>query len=214
MTIIAQPIAADSSRNYAWLQSKVARWIKRTDLSADIPDFVMLAEKRISGDLEARLQNMTDTLATVGDSPTVALPDGFNGIRSLSIANQGGLTPMTPEKLANAYTNAGNGVPKNYAIVGDVLRLGPVPDAVYQMDIVYRAEIPALADSADGTNWLIADHPEIYLAATMCEALLYTRDTANLQVWTAKYTAAINALNVTDWNSASSMVVRSDTVTP
>jgi hypothetical protein len=214
MTIIAQTTGTNAVRDYAWLQSKVARWIKRTDLSADIPDFVMLAEKRISGDLEARLQNMTGTLSTVGDSPTVALPDGLNGIRSLSIATYGSLTPMTPEKLANAYTNAGNGVPKNYTIVGDVLRLGPVPDAVYQMDIVYQAEIPALADAAGGTNWLIADHPEIYLAATMCEALMYTRDTANLQIWTAKYTAAINALNVTDWNSASSMVVRSDIRTP
>jgi hypothetical protein len=202
------------ARDYTWLQAKVTRYIRRTDLAADIPDFIMLAEKRISANLEARLQNVAATLSTISGVQTVTLPVDLNSIRSLSIPAFGKVSFMTPEKLASTYANAGNGVPKHYAIVGAQLRLGPVPDGVYAMDCVYRAEIPSLADAVNGVNWLITEHPEIYLAASMCEAFTATRDLANLQTWEAKYADAVGALNKTDWNSGGTLAVRTDTATP
>jgi hypothetical protein len=203
-----------TARDYTWLQAKVARWLRRTDLAADIPDFIMLAEKRMSLDLDARLQNAVATLPTVTGAATVQVPDGLLGIRSLSIPTRGKLDLMTPEALDDRYASQCPGAPRDYAIVGGALKLGPVPDAVYQISCVYRAGIPALADAAGGINWLITEHPEIYLAATLSEAFTAIRHTANLQVWEGKYRAAVTALNTTDWNSGGTLMVRTDTTTP
>jgi hypothetical protein len=202
------------AHDYAWLQAKVTRYMRRTDLAADIPDFIMLAEKRISADLEARLQDMVATLSTTAGVQTVPIPNDLNSIHSLSIASYGKVSLMTPEKLASTYASQSAGVPRHYAIVGAQLRLGPIPDGVYALDCVYRAEIPPLADAAGGVNWLITGHPEIYLAAAMCEAFIAVRDMANLQVWQGQYANAISSMNKTDWNSGGTLAVRIDTNTP
>jgi hypothetical protein len=203
-----------TTRDYAWLKTKVARWVRRTDLTADIPDFIMLAEKRISADLEARLQNVVATLSTTAGVQTITLPTDLNGIRSLSIPVFGKVTLMTPEKLANTYAGANNGVPRHYAIVGAQIRLGPVPDGVYAMDCVYRAEIPPLDEAVGGVNWLITEHPEIYLAASLCEAFTAIRDKDSQGVWEGKYADAVGSLNITDWNSGGTLAVRADAATP
>lgn len=213
MTIIVQTIASASQRDYSWLKASVADWLHRTDLTNQIPDFVMIAEKRINDDLNARLQQMTVQLSVnLGDTATTA-PNGLNTIYSLSLPTYGALEPMTAEKLATAYASHSPGIPRHYALVGDQIKLGPPPDGAYTFDLVYRADVPALADSGD-TNWLIAQHADIYLAGTMCAALLYTQNVDQLQVWEGKYKAAIDALNKTDWNANGTLAVRSDTTTP
>jgi hypothetical protein len=213
MTIIAPTIASAAQRDYAWLKASIADWLHRTDLTTQIPDFVMLAEKRINDDLNARLQSATVQISVdIGDTAATA-PSGLNAIHSLSLPTYGALSPMTPEQLADKYASHAPDVPRNYALVGDAIKLGPVPDGPYTFDLTYRADVPALSDSGD-TNWLIAQHADIYLAGSMCAALLYTRDVAQLQIWEGKYKAAIDALNNTDWNASGPLVVRSDTTTP
>ncbi|ALK96980.1 hypothetical protein AB595_04720 [Massilia sp. WF1] len=203
-----------AGRDYTWLQAKVARWLRRADLASDIPDFIMLAEKRISSDLEARLQNVAATLSTVAGVATVQIPDDLSNIRSLTIAGYGKIDFMTPEALEARYTNQSAGVPRHYAIEGGQIKLGPIPDAIYAMTCVYRAEIPALADAAGGVNWLITEHPEVYLAAALSEGFLAIRDTTSLQTWEGKYRTALDSLNKNDWNSAGTMAVRADARTP
>lgn len=202
------------AQDYTWLQAKVTRWLRRTDLAADIPDFIMLAEKRISSDLEARLQNNVATFSTVATVPTITLPDDLNAIRSLTIPSQGKVDYLTPEALETRYADQSAGPPRHYTLEGGQMKLGPIPDAVYAMNCVYHAEIPALADAANGVNWLITQHPEIYLAATLCEGFIALRDQANLQVWESKYRAAVTSLNNNDWNSAGTLAVRTDARTP
>lgn len=60
--------------------------------------------------------------------------------------------------------------------------------------------VPALADSG-GTNWLIEQHSGLYLAATMCEATQYTRDTAEQQKWEIKYATTIGELDLANQDS-------------
>lgn len=202
------------AQDYTWLQAKITRYIRRTDLAADIPDFIAFAEKRISSDLMARLQNITTTLQTAAAEPGVQLPGDFSAERALSVPSYGALTYLTPSALAARYVDRETGIPRNYTIEGDQLVLGPIPDGAYTLNFVYRGEIPPLASAANGVNWLITDHPEIYLAASMCEAFLAVRDQANLQVWESKYRNAVDILNTNDWNSAGDMAVRSDAATP
>jgi hypothetical protein len=202
------------AQDYTWLQAKVTRWIRRSDLAADIPDFIQLAEKRITADLNARLQNTIATLPTTANVSTVSLPSDFNAMRSLTLPTYGDVVYLTPEKFDSSYPDQTAGVPRNYTLIGSSIVLGPVPDDAYSLRCVYRAEIPALATAPSGINWLLTDHPEIYLAATLSEAFAAIRDDENQQRWDAKYQDAVDSLNKNDWNSAGTLTVRTDTRTP
>lgn len=213
MTIIVTATKTNSSRDYDWLKTSVAAWLKRSDLGSLIPDFVMLAEKRINGMIEARAQDITATLTTVAGVATVDLPRDLNTIHALSLPAYGDINAMDAQTFGRVYANPVGGAPRHYAVVGGSMKLGPVPDAVYSIQCMYRAGVPALADSA-GTNWLIEQHAEIYLAATMCEALIYIGNAEKLATWEGKYAAAVAALNKTDWNASGPMVVRTDSRHP
>jgi hypothetical protein len=213
MSIIAQTIGTNSSRDYVWLQSAVAGWLHRADLAAVIPDFVMLAERRINGMLESRQQDLVAPLSTAAGVPTVDLPRDLNSIRALSLPIYGDIDFMDAQAFAKVYASQGTGVPRHYTIIGSALKLGPIPDDVYALECVYRAGVPALADNA-GTNWLIEQHAEIYLAATMCEALVYIGNAEKLATWEGKYAAAVAILNATDWKASGPMVVRADSSNP
>lgn len=213
MAIIAQTIGTNSARDYVWLQSAVAGWLHRTDLASVIPDFVMLAEKRINGMLESRQQDLVTTLTTAAGVQAVDLPRDLNSIHAMSLPVYGDVDFMAPQKFARAYADQGSGPPRHYTLVGGAMKLGPVPDDIYAIECAYRAGVPALADNA-GTNWLIEQHAEIYLAATMCEALIYIGNAEKQATWEAKYAAAVAALNATDWKAAGPMVARTDSTTP
>ena len=206
MTIIVQSVASASARDYEWLKASIAGWLHRSDLDGVIPDFVMLAEKRINGDLEARLAEGATTVTTSPGDPGVALPADFAEMRTLTLPGFGPLTYVSAAQL-DKPDPAPARAPRNYTITGRVLRLGPVPEEAYTLSMVYRGGVPALADNG-GRNWLIEQNADVYLAASMCEALMYTRDTAELQKWEGKYANAIALLNnYNEWDDAGSLAL-------
>lgn len=212
MTIIAQTIASASKRDYNWLLSALSRFAgNRNDdiFLAARPDFVMLAEKRLNADLESRQQETIIGLQTEPGVASVAVPTDTAEIRSLSIAGTGSLDYYAPDLFNDRFNNLTPGQPRAYMVVGPSIYLAPVPDAVYTLNLAYRAYVPPLADSA-GTNWLIENFPNVYLAAAMVEVCKYTKNAAEKQQWEADYLVALNSVNKPDWTTAASMVVRSD----
>lgn len=200
-----------AARDYDWLLSALASWNgNRTDLTARLPDFIMLAEKRLNGELQGRLQESVVTISSVSGTPTVLIPSDVSDIRSLSIAQHGPLDYITPEQYEANWSYGAPGVPQQFTVIGTDIHLGPTPDAVYALRCAYRALLPALADAVGGSNWLIANNPDCYLAAAMCEVLAYTKNLAELPVWEKKYADAVASVNQTDWHSGSTMRIRSD----
>ena len=63
--------------NYTDLLASVASYLHRSDLTANIPDFVVLAEARISRDLRIRKQITTTNLTSVAGTKTLALPSDW-----------------------------------------------------------------------------------------------------------------------------------------
>lgn len=210
MTIIVTTTGSSAARDYDWLKASVASWMHRTDLGAIIPDFVMLAEKRINGDLEARLQDATTTINTIASQVTVEIPSDVSEIKSINVPLHGPLDYLTPDQFNSQFSRARSGVPRFFTVIGSLIHLGPTPDAVYALQCAYRAFVPPLSDAAGGINWLIRDYPNVYLAAAMCEAFGYTKKFTELPAWEAKYADAVGSVNKTDWFSGSSMRVRSD----
>lgn len=210
MTIIVETSGSAASRDYTWLLAAIPAWSgNRTDLAALIPDFVMLAEKRMNTDLAGRLQESIVTITTTEGLNSIAIPTDVSEIRSLSIAAYGPLEYITPDQFNLLFAAGQAGTPRFFTTIGQAIYLGPTPDSDTGVQCTYRAFLPPLSDSA-GTNWLIEGYPNCYLAATMIESIAYTKNLGDLPVWEKKYADAIASVNGPDWFNGSNMRVRSD----
>lgn len=199
---------------YTDLQTSVITWLHRTgdaDIAAVVPDWIALAEKRINGDLDARLQDTVTTLTTIASTATVASPIDVVNIRSLTVQASPNIVIdyLSPDQFNQQYAFGDTGTPRMYTVVGANIYLGPTPDAVYSIQCVYKAQVPALS-SGSPTNWLLTNYPQVYLFATLCTSVMYTRDESTTPVWENLYREAIQSVNAADWYSGSTMRVRSD----
>lgn len=194
--------------NYTDLKASVAAWAHRSndsELVAIIPDFVTLAEARISRDLRLRKQITTATALTTANVQTVALPADWLEFENVSVAGNPEiqLTYVPVEHLDSRFPAGGtSGQPVFYTIEGDNLLIGPIPDTVYTLNLIYYARFPALATNS--TNWLMTNHPNIYLFACLIEAMFYTQDTEQLNLYNARYQAELSQLQTVDDRSTHS----------
>lgn len=197
---------------YANLQTAIANFAHRSDLTAVLPDLITLAEVRINGDLDARLQDIKTALSTVANTESVSLPTDVIDIRHLSVSST---TPIqvlvyqVPDSFEVAHAWGETGTPRAYTVIGSLLYLSPVPDSVYTLDLVYKGRVPSLS-STNTTNYLLTNYPKVYLTAAMCEVAIYTKSPVLAQLWEPQYKAAINAVNSQDWATSSTMRVKTD----
>lgn len=200
---------------YAGLKAAVASWLKRSDLTSSIPDLVALAEARIARDLRIRAQIVFDTLTTSTTDDWVALPSDFMELENITLVTdvERALTYETPEQLDVRFpVGSGEERPAAYTIIGDRIYFGPKPDAAYTIKFTYYSRFTALSADSD-TNWLLAQHPSIYLFATLAEAAPFLFDDQRAPMWEAKYQADKEALQYADDESLrSGSVMRVRTV--
>jgi hypothetical protein len=120
------------------------------------------------------------------------------------------LSVVTPEIMDRKFPKGyANGQPVVYTIVGDAIQLGPTPDAVYTVSLDYYQRFAAL--STTPTNWLLTNHPSVYLFAALAEASGYVFNDERIPTWEAKYQADVRSLQESDdtaLRSGSAMRVR------
>lgn len=198
---------------YSDLLASVATWLNRSDLTAVIPDFVTLAEGRIARDLRLRKQVITTTLTTVGGVQTVSLPSDFLEAENITLSGTnppGAMSIVTPEILDRKYPDAYvTGQPQVYAIIADTIAFGPTPDDAYPVRLDYYQRLTELSSSS--TNWLLTNHPSIYLNACLAEGSAYLMDADKAQAYDARYRADVADLQLRDdaaLRSGSAMRVR------
>lgn len=171
---------------WAELQTSVAGWLNRDDLTDQLPEFIALAEKRFNRSLLVPEREASVTAAV--SSETATLPTDFWGIRSVYVdsAPRDTLEQVSLSDLRELYTADDTGKPQHYAIQGgDTLVLGPIPSQEYDLILNYYQTIPALGDS-QATNWLLTAHPDLYLAGALIEAYIYVRDMDGAMAWEAR----------------------------
>lgn len=197
---------------YTELQASVANWLHRTDLTAVIPDLIVLAEARLARDLRLRSQVTSATLSTVASQRSVGLPTGWLEFENVTLVGDPDtpLTYVNIQYLDTKYpSNDATGKPLVYSIEGQNLLLGPTPDAAYSVSALYYQRWDPLATTA--SNWLLTNHPNIYLFATLAEAAPFLQDDARAPLWEQKYAADMTKLQNSDTDgqfSGSSLRVR------
>ena len=184
--------------NYAALQTAIASWLNRTDLTAAIKDFITLNEAECNDRLRTSDQ-VTRATATFNEEYENQPTDCVQ-IRSLHLDSTNPnerLQYLTPEQFNARNDNLDTGKPQYFTVIGSIIRLLPIPDTDYTGEMVYYASIPALSDSAT-TNWLLTRAPDVYLYGSLKHSASYLLDDGRKQMWEAEFRTAIERLNNAD----------------
>lgn len=181
---------------YSELKTAIADWTHRTDLTSVIPTFITLAEARISGALRVREMETLSVIPTVANNAYIDLPTDYRSMKSLSIDGYAPLNLLPDDTFLALAASVMVGVPQNYLVQGPRIRLWPIPDGVYDVNLIYYANIPTLSDAAP-TNWLLTKAPDIYLWGSLLENAIYSNDQELVELYSARFNESVERT----WNS-------------
>jgi hypothetical protein len=186
---------------YTELKSAVADWLNRTDLTAVIPSFITLAESQFNQDERLRNKRSIVRATATFNAEYEALPGDY--LEMLNLTNE---TTVPFQKLQYISLNQWDDykrdfitlqVPKYYTIVGNQIQLLPIPGADITAEMVYYAKITALTD-ASPTNWVLTNHPEVYLYSTLLQAAPYLKDDDRIGTWNALLEKSLDNIHQAD----------------
>lgn len=177
------------------LKTAIANSLARTDLDAQIPNFIMLAEARLSRELETREQEKRATATLTAGDEFTALPTDLRETREVKLNTTPNtvLEYMSPVALDKAYPSGGNGKPAAFSIVGSEMKLRPIPDSGYTAEIIYVGSLTALSDT-NTVNTMLIRHPDAYLTGSLVEAYLYLMDDQRAQLYDQKFSRIIEEI--------------------
>ncbi len=177
---------------YSELQTAIANFLARGDLTTQIPDFITLAEARMSRELDTRSQERRATAATAAGDEFISLPTDLRKIRLVNLNTDpiDVLEYAAPESYYEKYPTSGGGKPKVYTVVGTEIGLRPIPDSVMTVEIMYSEHISALSDS-NATNTILSRHPDAYLYGSLNAAHMFLMDEQRANQCDAIFTRAM-----------------------
>jgi len=176
---------------FSELKTAISNWLDRSDLDDRIPEFIALAEARHRRDFKLRRMETRVTANTIADTEYYSLPDNYIAMRNIQL-NTDTKTPLeylTPEQMDRIKGGSSKGKPKAYSIMGNTFQLRPIPDAIYEIEMLYFKYFTALSDS-NTTNDMLTYHPDIYLYGSLVEAEPYLQNDKRVQTWAAFYDRA------------------------
>ena len=179
---------------YSELQTSIANWLIKTNLTSTIPEFIQLAEARLKRDHRARKLQNTSMLVSADDH---SLPSDFHTLETLSHDGTtyfGAVQIVPADRLPEIKARLGTtGAPVYAAILDGIVRFAPAPDGTYTLKFSYWRKVDSLSDS-NPTNWLLDDHPDIYLYGALLESAPFLKDDNRIPVWGQRYEAALEEL--------------------
>ena len=181
-------------QTYAELQACLLAWLDDSAANINPAECIGLAERRLSRLLNAPEMEATTTLDA--GRPVIDLPQDFREARecTLDTAPRIALEPTAPATLRLLFGSRRVGQPQVYAISGSSLLIAPAPDGAYTIRLVYKQAIPSLSDTSP-TNWLLAKHPDLYVAASLAMAEFRGWNDARLPLLKAWYDELIEEVN-------------------
>jgi len=184
---------------YAELQTAVANWLDRDDLTDRIPEFISLAEARFNRVLRLRSMETKQTASTVAAQRNYALPADYIQMRNFQI-NTSPITTLsyvTPEIYDRLWGGSSNGTPKFYTILADEISLGPIPASVMTLEMLFYKRFTNLSTSSV-RNWLLTYAPDVYLYASMLEAEPFIMNDTRVPLWSQALDRAVSDLQEQD----------------
>lgn len=178
--------------SYSELQTSIANYLNRTDLTAPIKDFITLTESKLNRVLRLRAMQKRVSTDTTASDAFVDLPSDFLEAVQFYVDSDPNtvLDYVNPTEIELDNLREASGKPQQYTIMGSEFKLNPIPDAVYTLKLTYFAKIPALSDS-NTTNFLLSNYPQVYLYGALVEAQPYIMNDERLTTWISLYNEAV-----------------------
>jgi hypothetical protein len=188
-----------SFATYSDLQTSIANYLARSDLTSQIPDFITFAENRLRRELRIRQMLKSVTTATVSGDNTVELPSDFLQVRDFVVMTNPiqPLSYSSPSALSNDIRASEVGVPMSYTILASEFQVSPAPDGIYTLKMLYFAA-PAYLSSSNTSNVFLTTAPDALLYASLIEAEPYLMNDARINTWGTMYDRAIGSLTKSD----------------
>lgn len=205
-----------SISNLGELKTAVKDWLNRTDIDSKIEDIIDLTQSKIDRDVKVREMNVRTTASV--STEYFDLPNDYQEMRNIQLNTNPirRLRILTPEQIDTTHASSSSGIPEFYTIHGDEVQIKPAPDSTYTLEISYVAKLTRLVADA-GTNWLLTNHPDIYLYCALYHAAVYRKDEVSRVEFLGYYKDGVDQVNKQSKRgmfSGSAPVIRSDTGTP
>ena len=179
---------------YAELQTSIADFLNRDDLTPVIPTFIALAEAQMDRDI--RHWRQEKRVEATLDEQYENLPTDFMEWQDVSLSDG---TALQLISMADMQARKGRsqeaGKPLYFRSTADQLEFYPAPDQSYTLSLQYYARTPALTD-ADPTNWILQYAPDVYLYGSLAHSAPDLKDDARIQIWAALYQNAIESMRL------------------
>jgi hypothetical protein len=188
-----------SLANYSDLQTSVASWLHRADLTAIIPDLVTLGEATINRKLRLlQMENVASLTTSISDR-FATLPTGFMEAIDLSLYLDDYPQTLTQVPLSKINGNSltDQAQPRFYAISSNIV-FDVISDEVYTLSFRYLKKLDLATDT---TNYVMTTYPDIYLYATLMAAEPYMKNDKRLGIWAGLLKDGIEAANRLDGRS-------------
>jgi len=183
--------------NYNAFVSTVESYLARTDLSSQIPDFIQMAQFRMTRDL--RTERMLKVATTAPTDNKVAFPTDFLELREMHF--QGNppilLEFQSPDLFFRNGQTTLSGRSHYFTMLGTEFQFAPSQDSSYTIQILYYAQ-PTFISSTVASNLFLAYYPDALLYATLAEAEPYLMNDQRVVTWSSLYDRAIANIKQSD----------------
>lgn len=188
-----------SFTSYSDLQTAIAGYLARTDLTTQIPDFIRLAETRLRRDLRIRQMLKSVTTATVAGDETVELPSDFLEVRDFVVVGNPvqPLNYYSPSAFNRNTRSWESGKPLDYTVLANDFQLAPIPDSNYTVKMFYFAS-PVFLSDTNTSNAFLANTPDALLYGALLEAAPYLMDDARINTWGTMFDRAMASITRSD----------------
>jgi len=189
--------------NYSTLQTAIANWLHRSDLTSVIPDFIRLAESRINRTLSSRGTETEIVLTAITSSAFVNLPSDFGTPITLWLESFVPRRELILKQASALDYMPINSVPTFWAIKSRQIQFDCIASGDFPLRLRY---VQNLDLSTSNTNYILTNYPDIYLFGALVEAANYIRDNEQLQLWQQKFDLAISEAQSSENTSKNSLL--------
>lgn len=184
---------------YAGLKAALATWSTRTDLTAQMDDFVFWAHEEIGRRLRCNLLLASADLTLTAE--TIAQPTGFLAFKRLylDVSPRQVIQTVSAESAMDLSANYQPGTyPSAVSIEGTLLRFSPAATGTTTVAkaLYYKAPVLMVADA--DTNVVLAAYPYLYLYGGLEALYSYLEDDNNSDRFGQKFGALIEDINSRD----------------
>ena len=183
--------------NYTSFVSTVESYLARTDLTTVIPDFIQMAQLRMSRDL--RTEAMLKVATTTPSDNKVAFPSDFLELREMHF--QGNppiiLEYQSPDLFFRNGQTSLSGRSHYFTMLGTEFQFAPSQNSDYTIQILYYGQ-PTFISTTTASNLFLAYYPDALLYATLAEAEPYLMNDPRVATWSALYDRAIANIKTSD----------------